>query len=609
MTRDDEEQELELRAGARAGARVGSWGSPADREALRRLADDIRTRAGFKVCAIEAVRGDGLREYVAIAGDERAAAALVGQVTPPSREEERSTLFYGAAYGSLLFVAQEWMPAAARDSMGDFGWLPDISDRGDPGQWQAADVLASRLTDSSGDIRGILYLDEPLDGRRPLPEELLALSDRLELPLRAVLTTIEQERLTQQTRMTYAARRVLRASSTARGLDALLAEAHTQLSMGFLAAELDIVLHVSDDGENAVSHTPPEGKGLTPALLVGLQLAGRRAWEAQRVVIVEPHRTWGDDALGIEHREGLERYLSDRGLDALVLVPLGAGPEAVGVMLVGRRVNRWTDSESAAALDVGHDLGRAIVMSQAFEREQRLNVELQRLDAYRAQMIATISHELMNPLAAVTGHLEMMALLADMPEAGMRSIVKMERGAERLRALATQLLDLARLEKSTEPPPQVLVDLDAVLAETVDLLEVLAASSGVNLERKPASGPVLVLGDANELHRALNNLVNNAVKYTNTDGTVAVDVQRTDDEVVFSCVDNGLGISEADRTRLFGEFFRSTNQDALVRPGTGLGLAIVQRIVTRHHGRVEVSSELGVGTTFRVRLPAADPAG
>jgi two-component system phosphate regulon sensor histidine kinase PhoR len=77
------------------------------------------------------------------------------------------------------------------------------------------------------------------------------------------------------------------------------------------------------------------------------------------------------------------------------------------------------------------------------------------------------------------------------------------------------------------------------------------------------------------------------------------------DAVMFSCHDEGIGISEDDRRRLFHEFFRSTNPAALERPGTGLGLAIVARIAQRHGGRVDVESTLGRGTTFRLTLPAA----
>ncbi|MCW2832553.1 MAG: ATP-binding region, ATPase domain protein [Nocardioides sp.] len=241
-----------------------------------------------------------------------------------------------------------------------------------------------------------------------------------------------------------------------------------------------------------------------------------------------------------------------------------------------------------------------------FERQQQLDVELQHLDAYRISMIATISHELESPLTAVSGHLELMSSLPDLPPEGVHSTAVMHRGVERLGAWANSSVELTRLEQSEEPR-QELVDLDALLAGTVELLEVVAAGDSVRIDHTPAPGPVHVLGDADELHRALADLVGHAIKYSNVGDTVVIGVQHVDDEVVLSCADQGLGISAPDQTRLFTEFFRSTNQQALDRPGTGLGLALVQRIVVRHRGRVELTSELGVGTTFKVHLPAAFP--
>jgi signal transduction histidine kinase len=128
--------------------------------------------------------------------------------------------------------------------------------------------------------------------------------------------------------------------------------------------------------------------------------------------------------------------------------------------------------------------------------------------------------------------------------------------------------------------------------------------------RTPAFTPVVALGDAAELDRVVVNLVNNAVKYTHTGGTITITLRPADEEdgdgmVELVVADDGIGIAEADHDRLFTEFFRSTNPAALARPGTGLGLTIVDRIVRRHGGRIEVDSELGIGTTFRVLLPAA----
>ena len=93
------------------------------------------------------------------------------------------------------------------------------------------------------------------------------------------------------------------------------------------------------------------------------------------------------------------------------------------------------------------------------------------------------------------------------------------------------------------------------------------------------------------------------MKYSRAGGTVNLSLATQGDEVVFTCTDDGIGISTEDQQQLFTEFFRSSNPEALGRPGTGLGLAIVSRIAARHDGRIDVESQLGVGTTFRVVLP------
>jgi len=116
---------------------------------------------------------------------------------------------------------------------------------------------------------------------------------------------------------------------------------------------------------------------------------------------------------------------------------------------------------------------------------------------------------------------------------------------------------------------------------------------------------VLALGDADELDRVCANLVSNAVKYTPEGRSVTVSLARVGDQVVLECSDEGIGISTSDQEQLFTEFYRSSNPEAIAQPGTGLGLAIVSRIVGRHHGRIEVESSLGKGSTFRVYLPAA----
>ena len=150
----------------------------------------------------------------------------------------------------------------------------------------------------------------------------------------------------------------------------------------------------------------------------------------------------------------------------------------------------------------------------------------------------------------------------------------------------------------------------------MDLLGIRAKQSGVELTFVPPSNPVVVFGDPEELGRVIDNIVDNAVKYTPEDGAVVVTMTVEEDRVSVDVTDTGIGISAADQRNVFSAFHRSTNPNALSIPGTGLGLPIAQRIAESHGGTLELTSELGKGSTFRFTLPLrspktrpADPAG
>ena len=133
----------------------------------------------------------------------------------------------------------------------------------------------------------------------------------------------------------------------------------------------------------------------------------------------------------------------------------------------------------------------------------------------------------------------------------------------------------------------------------------MAAELDIDIVVAAAPRPAVVLGDPAQLDRVLVNLVSNAVKYSPPGSTVELAVGGDDQHVEVVCADHGLGISPDDQDHLFGEFFRSDDPGVRAVSGTGLGLAIVQRVVSQHQGRIELDSELGIGSTFRVLLPRA----
>ena len=583
-----------------ARPRQDSWGGPEARRALRQIAEDIRARAGFTVCAIEVLRNDDMLEFVAITGSPEGEAELLGTASPLNVMGVAFSL--GAEYGALTFVAQEWFTDEAAERMATYGWVPDLPTSDDPGQWQPMDMLVAKVVGDRGDLRALLYLDEPLSGRRRSPRELQELADSMQLPLRAVLTTIEREELSQQVRLANVAREVVRAASSRLDYRDLVAETEQHLTAGFRAD--DLLVDVFAEPRPVPAEDSPVR--LPGPLLDAVIEAARRAWETQTVVIVEPGHVWGDEQLDKGFRDELTDHLAARGAGALVLVPIGAGPEPLGMLVLARHQDgvRWTESESSAALDVGHDLGRAILNTRARERELELIQELRRLDEYRSRLISTVSHELKNPLGVIVGHLEMLQAVPDLPPVAWTSLRALGRSSTRLSTVIDDLLLLGRMENPDHPLERVLVDLAPLLSDVVEDGAVAAGNGRVTVAPPVVSGAVVVGGDPEELHRVLANLVSNAVKYTEPGGTVRLRLARDGGTVLFECTDDGIGISVTDREHLFTEFFRSNNPAAVARPGTGLGLTIVQRIVERHGGRIEVESELGAGSTFRVRLPA-----
>ena len=584
--------------------RALAWGGEPERAALLAIAEDIRSRAGFKVCAVEVLRADHMLEFVAIAGSDDEGRKLLGQASPA--DAMHLSLSLGANYGAFTFVASEWMSEDALELMARYGHVPDLP----PGQtddaWLARDMLAAQLFDEQKRLRGIVYLDEPVSGRRPTPEQITELNATLAHQLRAILTNFDREQLENQLRVARSASAAVRSMSSERDLGGFLKRARDHLRDGFRASELYIRLF---EGSHELNLSRRGERETEPRHHQLLDEAARRAWSSQTALIVEPGHVWGDPVLAKVGGRELDRYLARKGAEAAVMVPIGAADVALGYMWVVRHGLRWTEAESIAALSAGHDLGRAVVNARAFAREEQLVDELQRLDQYRTQLIATITHEMKNPIGALAGHLELIDMQLEdgqpVPEPVARSLATMGRSVDRLSALASSLLELTRLGQSSAPHVRRPVDLGDLATDVVEVFETEAGRAGVELTVH-ADRDVVVAGDAAELEMLLTNLVSNAVKYTERGGRAELTVRRDGGNAVITCADSGIGIPESDQALVFGEFHRSGDPRARQRPGSGLGLAIAKRIVERHRGTISVASEPGCGTVFTVTLPSGD---
>ena len=233
--------------------------------------------------------------------------------------------------------------------------------------------------------------------------------------------------------------------------------------------------------------------------------------------------------------------------------------------------------------------------------------ESYRLDEVRRDFIANISHELKTPIGAVGLLAEAMSSASDDPEQVRRFAKRLTKEAERLARITQEIIELSRLQAADAISKPDLVDIDHVVASAVDQNHVAADSHRITLRSGGDTG-AQVYGDEALLVTALHNLVSNAIAYSPDGSRVGVGVSSNDGIVEIAVTDQGVGIPEEDRERVFERFFRVDQARSRHTGGTGLGLSIVKHVVQNHGGDVRVWSQPGHGSTFTLRLPEAIPA-
>lgn len=222
--------------------------------------------------------------------------------------------------------------------------------------------------------------------------------------------------------------------------------------------------------------------------------------------------------------------------------------------------------------------------------------------------VANASHELRTPLASIIGYVETLSEDAGTMDATTRTkfLDTILREARRLQSLVSDLMSLSRIEAEKHERPQDPVLFDAV----VEHASRDAAAPEGRLERLDLDlhGPFTVAGDEQQLEQLVRNLVDNAFKYGGADTPVTVRLTRAvNGDARLEVIDRGAGIAPEHIPHLTRRFYRTDPGRSLASGGTGLGLAIVKHIVQRHRGRLDITSEVGVGTVFSVRIPVLSP--
>jgi heavy metal sensor kinase len=218
-----------------------------------------------------------------------------------------------------------------------------------------------------------------------------------------------------------------------------------------------------------------------------------------------------------------------------------------------------------------------------------------------AEFTADASHELKTPICAMRGEAEVLLLKGRTPEEYQEGLVHFIEQFDRMNQMINNLLLLAKGDSSQERLERVPLRLDLLIKDLCTFFQVLAEQNGISLEVEVIE-EVTVAGDKTRLQQLFTNLIDNAVKYT-PKGKIRITVERKGDFAQTTVRDSGIGIPREEIENIFKRFYRVDKSRSKETGGTGLGLSIAEWIAKAHHGRMEVTSEVGVGSTFTVYLP------
>jgi len=249
-------------------------------------------------------------------------------------------------------------------------------------------------------------------------------------------------------------------------------------------------------------------------------------------------------------------------------------------------------------------VNRGLEHRQLLQESHRLEIERELL---KRQFVTLVSHQLKTPLVAVHQYLDTLKQLGDTPDTASKRQDWLERCLKRtdeVLAIIKDWLTLSKVESGSLTGEILRVDLKPIILNTMEANADMAAEQGITLEAELPADEYPVKGDRNCLAVLFDNLMVNAIKYNKPEGRVSVSVKAQDHQIVVAVADTGIGIPEKYRQALFDEFFRVKGQSSDQTTGTGLGLVIYNTTTTEMGGTIEVESELDIGSTFRVSLPA-----
>jgi signal transduction histidine kinase len=354
---------------------------------------------------------------------------------------------------------------------------------------------------------------------------------------------------------------------------------------------------VDTDGMVALAATDPPAtiEALSMRIPIGHGIGGG-------IVATGEPRYLPDITAESEVTSARRRRSTSQGVRSYFGVPLITEGRPIGLVQIDSTVvDAWSEEDRLVVLAFTPIIAAAVQNARLFEREAEAVLRLQELDRHHRDFVAVVSHELRTPLTTVLGYADTILRHLDRFERDqlIEIMTRCRDAASRLTRLVQDLVDLSVIESGTLKPEPVPVDLRALLDEIVASYVPAERQADTTIETREIN----VVIDAARVQQIVGNLVGNSAKYSAPGTPIAVRAKRDGDNVVFEVADRGRGIPAEHQARIFDRFVQLEDPNVRTAGGFGIGLYVVARLVQALGGTIELSSEVGVGSTFTARLP------
>ncbi len=304
-----------------------------------------------------------------------------------------------------------------------------------------------------------------------------------------------------------------------------------------------------------------------------------------------------------------DQYVMRTGKPIIDKIERATRADGVDNYVSTTKIPRFDDKGKIVGL-IG--ITRDVTKRMRFEhvREEKLRIQkkleiLEELNNMKSEFVSAVSHELRTPLAIIK---QLVLLIYDetigpISDKQKEVLVKVRHNIERLKLIIDQLLDMSRLERKRLILHYSLVNLNDLLTESQDFFKELAKEKNITLNYHLPKNEVIIFIDAERIIQVVTNLINNAIKFTEENGQIKIEVKILETKIRIGVIDTGIGIAKEDLPKVFEKFVQVSKSESKEKKGIGLGLSIVKELVDRHGGEIWVESELGVGTKFYFTLP------